>query len=119
MNREKALETIIVLALALTIAFLIFNATWLLIIAIGLLIVSLLLKSVTIFIGSLWFKFSHYLGFFMNYVIMFVIFFLVLVPISFFQKLFGKNQILNNKRGNSFFVFRNHLFTKDDIQKPW
>ena len=119
MNREKSLETIVVLALASIIASLWLHISWIIYVAIGLLVVSIISKKLTTFIGKVWLSFSNYLGVVMNYVLMFVIFYLFLVPLSFFQRLAGKNQILNKRNGNSHFHKRNHLYSKKDIENPW
>ncbi|MGE5943424.1 MAG: SxtJ family membrane protein [Flavobacteriales bacterium] len=119
MNREKALETVIVLALVSLLAFLKFHLVWFIYLAIGLLIISLLSKKLTFAIGKGWFSFSYYLGVIMNTFIMFLIFYLVLVPLSFFQRLVGNNQILKKNKNNSYFHKRNHCFVSKDIDRPW
>lgn len=119
MNREKALETIIVLALVFLVVYLKFDTIWAIYVAVGLLALSFISKKITLVIGKVWFSFSHYLGLVMNQIIMFVIFYVVLLPLSFFQRLMGNNQILKKNKGNSYFHERNHLYTKKDIEKPW
>jgi hypothetical protein len=119
MNREKALETIVILALVSLIIFLRWNIDWLIYLSIGLLILSLISKKLTALIGKSWLVFSRYLGMTMNYIILFLIFHLILIPLSLLQRLIGKNQILNKKNSNSYFHQRKHLFTKKDIEHPW
>lgn len=119
MNKEKGLETIIVLALVLLIAYLKFEVNWLIYLAASLLAISFISQKLTKFIGKIWFSFSHYLGLLMNQIIMFLIFYFILTPISFLQRLLGNNQILKKENGNSHFHKRNHLYTHDDIEKPW
>lgn len=119
MTIEKGLETIIVLALALLIAYLSFDAIWFLYGSLALLIMSILSKKVTIGIAKLWFSFSYYLGMVMNFVIMFLVFYLILTPLAFFQRLSGKNQIHKKHEGESYFYKRNHIYTAKDIEKPW
>lgn len=119
MTEEKGLETIIVLALASLIAFLTFDVNWLMYLAIVFLIIAVVSKKLTLFIGKIWFGFSHYLGLVMNSIIMFLIFFLILTPLSFFQRLTGNNQILKKGNADSYFYKRNYLYTKKDIEKPW
>src|SRR5690606_79305 len=119
LHREKALATIIFLALVLLIVYLKFDAIWAVYLAVGLLAIALISKKITLFIGKLWFAFSHYLGLVMNQIIMFVIFYLFLVPLSFFQRLMGNNQILKKHKGDSYFHQCHHLFTKKDIERPW
>jgi hypothetical protein len=109
MEREKALETVIILALVSLVASLKFDLIWLIYVSIGLLAISFISKKLTILIGALWFSFSHYFGMMMNAIIMFIIFYFVLTPISFFQRLFGKNQLLGKVKGDSYFHPRNHL----------
>lgn len=119
MKREKALETVIVLALASLIAMLWLDVSWLIFPAIGLLAISLISKRLTGIIGKGWLAFSFYLGIVMNYVSMFVIYYFFLTPISFFQRLAGSNQILKKRKTNSHFHQRNHLYTHKDIKNPW
>ena len=119
MNREKALETIIVLALASLIASLWLDVSWLIYLSIGLLAISLVSKRITSVIGKGWLSFSHYLGLVMNYIIMFIIFYFFLFPLAFFQRLAGGNQILKRKKGESHFHRRSHFFSGRDIENPW
>ncbi|MBU2913423.1 MULTISPECIES: hypothetical protein [Reichenbachiella] len=119
MNRETALETIVVLALASLVASLWLEIGWLVYLSIGLLTLALISKRLTLVIGRVWLIFSRYLGVVMNYVTMFVIFYFFLVPVSFFQRLTGSNHILKKKKGNSHFYTRNHLFSQKDIERPW
>lgn len=119
MKREKALETIVVLALASLIASLWLDVSWLIYLSVGLLTISLIFRRLTTVIGKGWLSFSHYLGIVMNYVIMFIIFYFFLVPLAFFQRLAGGNQILKKKKGDSHFHQRNHLYSTKDIERPW
>jgi hypothetical protein len=119
MNRGKALETIVVLSLASLIAYLKFDLNWLLYVSISLLLLSLVSKKFTIMVGKGWHSFSCFFGTIMNYIILFLIFYFFLIPLSFFQRLTGKNQILKKKSNETHFYHRNHLFTKKDIENPW
>ncbi len=119
MKKEKAFETIIVLALAALICYLVYQEIWLIYISITLLIIPIISVKLSFIIAKVWFGFSNYLGLVMNYFIMFICFCFILVPLSFLQKLFGRNQILKKQEGESYFHRRNHLFTSNDINKPW
>jgi len=116
MSREKALETIIVLALVTLIVSLWRDINWLIYVSIGFLVIALASKKLTSLIGKGWFAFSHYFGIVMNHIILFIIFFLFLLPLSQLQKLMGKKQ---NKEDSSYFQKRNHLFTTKDVEHPW
>lgn len=119
MRREKALETIIILSLASLLIFIWRNINWIIFVPIGLLALSVISKKATIFIGKVWFDFSHYLGIVMSHIILFIIFFIFLIPLALLQRLFRKNQILKKNSSNSFFHKRNHRYTENDIKHPW
>ena len=119
MNREKGLETIVALTLVSLIAFIIFRNIGFIYLGLGLLAIGTLSKKATIAIGKYWFLFSFYFGSVMNYVIMFLIFSLVLTPLSFLQRLVGQNKIMKKKNKKSNFKLSNHHYTEKDIEKPW
>lgn len=120
MTLEKGLETLIVLTLAALIAYFTFNVNWLLYLAIVFLVIAIVSKKLTILVGKVWFSFSHYLGLGMNYILMFLIFYLILTPLSFFQRVTGNNELLKKGSSNdSYFHQRNHWYVKKDIEKPW
>lgn len=119
MNKEKAFSTIIVLSLASLIFCLLLKIHWLIFLAIGFLVVPLVSIKMAFIISKVWLAFSNYLGLLMNYILMFFCFYFILFPFASLQKLFGGNQIIKKEKGDSFFVNRNHTFTKEDIKNPW
>lgn len=119
MKKVKALETIIVLVLVALVFFIITREMWLIYLSMTLLVIPIVSVRATLFVGKTWFKFSDYLGLVMNYVVMFICFYFILIPLASLQKLFGGNQILKREDGDSYFHKRNHLFTYKDIRKPW
>ncbi|MBN2164796.1 MAG: hypothetical protein JW717_00800 [Marinilabiliaceae bacterium] len=119
MSREKALETIIVLAFVLLLIYLWRDIEWLIFVSAGLLILPIISKKATILVSKVWHGFSNYFGIFMNHIIIFIIFYLFLFPLSQLQKLSGKNQILKKKNSVTYFHKRNHLFSLRDIERPW
>ena len=108
MEREKAFETIIVLALASLIFSVWLHVEWL--------VYAAMTSKV---IAKVWLGFSNYLGVVMNFVLMFIIFHCILIPLAGLQRLFGNNQIRRKTTGNSYFLQRKHLYTGKDIDNPW
>ena len=119
MKLEKGYETIIVFVFISLLIYLKFKFDWLIYLAILLLIIALTSKRSAEMIGSIWFSFSNYFGLMMNYLLMSLIYFIVLVPIAFIQKLAGKNKIIQSQQVGSYFHKRNHLYVQKDIEKPW
>ena len=73
---------------------------WLLIVAIIFLALGLLNSKILTPLNKIWFKFGLLLGRIVSPVIMSIIFFFVVTPISFVMKILGKD-ILNLKRNNN------------------
>lgn len=119
MKKEKVLETLVVLALAPLVFYVLFHTEWLIYLSMGFLITPLISLKIALAIAKIWHTFSNYLGLVMNHALLFICFYLFLVPLSFFQRLFGANQILKKEKSNSYFQKRNHVFTKEDIKNPW
>jgi len=73
---------------------------WSLIVSIIFLILGILKSNILTPLNKVWFKFGILLGNIISPIIMAFIFFLVVTPISFIMKIFGKD-ILNLKKNNS------------------
>ncbi len=119
MKHEKSLETIIVLALAFLVLALWRHIPVLFYVSAGLLVLPLISKKATNLIGQAWMGFSQVLGAVMNHILLFLMYYLVLFPLSLLQKLSGKNQILKKSDGDSYFHKRNHTYSAKDVDHPW
>lgn len=119
MTREKAFETILVLALASLIISLWLNVEWLDYVAVALLVIGIVSKRISMQIAKVWIGFSHYFGLMMNFVLMFVIFHFILIPLALLQRLLGSNHIRRKNTGNTYFHHRNHHYSSKDIDNPW
>ena len=73
---------------------------WSLIISLIFLILGIINSNILTPLNKVWFKFGILLGSFISPIVMGVVFFLVVTPISLLMKLFGKD-VLNLKRNNS------------------
>ena len=73
---------------------------WSLIISLIFLILGIINSNILTPLNKVWFKFGILLGSFVSPIVMGVVFFLVVTPISLLMKLFGKD-VLNLKRNNS------------------
>ena len=73
---------------------------WSLIISLIFLILGIINSNILTPLNKVWFKFGILLGSFVSPIVMGVVFFFVVTPISLLMKLFGKD-VLNLKRNNS------------------
>tara|TARA_B110000967_G_C18460714_1_gene352485 strand:- start:122 stop:511 length:390 start_codon:yes stop_codon:yes gene_type:complete len=86
---------------------------WSIILSIIFLILGLLNSSVLSPLNKMWFKFGILLGNFMSPIILGIVFFVVVTPIAFIMRLFGKD-VLNLKKNNkkSYWIERSPIKSK-------
>ena len=113
------METILVLVLALGIFYWISHKSYFLLAAaiiggIGLFIPILAQK-----IHWAWMKLSHAMGYVMSKLLLSIIFFVFLVPISFLSRAFGRHNVQLKSGGKSYFKERNYTYTKDSLENVW
>lgn len=126
MKREKVLETILVLVLALGIIYYFIRnsspqiAPWLLLAAAILGFIGLFIPSLARLVHSGWMKLAEGLGFVMSKVLLTIIFAVFVIPLAFLSKLFKKNSTVKLKKGGeSYFVERNFTYTKESMENVW
>lgn len=120
MKRDKALDTLLVLALVPLLIGFWYKIEWLPLVTIVFLLVAILSQKGTIFIAKTWLSFGHYLGVIMNYILLFLVFFLVLTPLAILQRMLSKNPIKkDNSHKESFYVLQKRWIKEKDIERPW
>lgn len=119
MDKKKSAETILVLVLALVVLYWLLGKRYLLSIA-------LLLGAIGIFVPFLagkihwaWMKLGHFMGYITGKIILSIIFFCMLYPLSLVSKLFRKNTLKTKPGSNSYFKERNFVYTKDTMENIW
>lgn len=128
-DREKALETILVVNTFLVFIYFIISFESLLrikasdlfyLIPLFLCLLSLFSSKIAILFSKVWYKLSEILGNIVSKIILTIVFYIFLFPLSFLYKIFNNDRV-NLKKPNkaSYFVDRNHMFTKKSIENPW
>ncbi len=113
-------EVVLVVCLMLAIGSRLLDMPVLLTVGIGVGIVSLLITPVAKGLTYLWSLLIKALGYINSRILLTVIFFFVLLPISLLSKLFRKEDPMKRKRQTgSYFVVRNHQYTGKDLTNPW
>lgn len=86
----------------------------------SLLLLNLLSPRLTIVIDFFWSKIIWVLGLIMPKILLTIIFFLVLIPVAFLSRIFGKKDVLKLKNSyKSLFVDSNNRIDKSYFEKPW
>ncbi len=94
-------------------------ANWFLYISFGLGFFSLLSKSFAKVLTLAWGKLMAAIGFINSRVLLSIIFFLVLLPVSLLSKLFRKDLLQLKKKESSYFIERNYTFEPKDLENTW
>ncbi|TAN45280.1 MAG: hypothetical protein EPN22_04625 [Nitrospirae bacterium] len=121
LSEHKALETLAVLSLAAMVFYLVFKLNALIYIAAALLAIALFFKKLAVKIARLWLDLSELIGRINSYLLLGIIFYLFLTPISLLFRMF-KNDPLCLKRegsGKTYWSARDHEFTQKDLENLW
>jgi hypothetical protein len=119
MNREKHLETILVLVLALGIVYWIYKNPYFLLAAAILAGIGLLIPFLAEKIHWAWMKLAHVMGYVMSKVLLTVIFIVVLLPLSIFSRMAGKNTLQLARGKKTYFKDRNYTYDKASLENVW
>lgn len=116
---DKTYNTILVIVTGLLVFYLIFENEWFVYSAVSIGVLSLLSAKIAELIVKAWFGIAQVLGYINSRIILSVIFFLILFPLSLLSRLTGKPALQIKRQDGSYFTDRNHLFLKEDFEKPW
>jgi len=117
---EKPIETMLVLSMGCLLANVVFHwkaALWLAFVFGGIGIFSGYLSGK---IAWVWMRLARMLGWVSNGLLLSVVYLLVLLPVAFFRRLRNKDRLTYfDKTASSNFISRDHLFTREDLEKMW
>ena len=117
-----AKDTGLALVLILLIVLYIRQPGWLVLFAMAALVLTMVWPPVFTPLAKIWFGFSHFLGTIVSKIILSLVFFLIVTPMGLIRKAFGADPMkakLWKKGEGSVLVDRDHLYTKEDIEKPY
>lgn len=121
-EKKDVYLTIIVLVLACFAISYIFHLPKMQNAGIGLLLLSLVFYKGAEWITVGWLKFAEIVGGVNSKILLSIVFFIFLVPISFVFRLFNKDILhlkKTNSKADSNYITRNHKFVKKDLENIW
>lgn len=86
---------------------------------IGLATISMIIPPLGRLIVKGWMLLAEKMGWVMSRVLLSIVFYFFLFPISLIYKITRSNPLMLKKVGDSAFTERNHKYTKADIENPW
>lgn len=119
MKKEKSIETILVLVVALIVFYWLTKQPWLLLAAVILGAIGIFIPWLADKIHWAWMKLAHGMGYVMSKVILTLIFFVFVLPLAMLSKLFGKRSVQLKAGAASYFKERNFTYTKESLENVW
>ncbi|MBF0464041.1 MAG: hypothetical protein HQK88_11245 [Nitrospirae bacterium] len=118
-DKNEILKTIDVLALASLVAFIVFKKPAFLLLAVFFIAINVLELKLGAKIAELWLKLAHLIGTFNSKILLSLIFFLFLYPLSILYRALNKGSVNMFKNKESHFDPVNKPFDKDSFKKQW
>lgn len=119
MDKKKNSETILVLVLAGIVLYWLYGKKYILTITFMLGVIGVLVPFLATQIHWAWHKLGHYMGYVTGKIILGIVFFIVLYPLSVAAKLFRKNTFEVKPGGSTYFKSRNMEYTKESMENIW
>jgi len=122
MEKYKQLESVLVIVLGFLVLYLVFEKPVFLWISLGIGFLSLFSDFALAKITWLWYKLAEGLGYVNSRVLLFIVFFVILVPVAFLARLISGNKLLlkkHEKGEESYFEEVNSPYTKEGMEEMW
>ena len=119
MKNQKSTETILVLVLFQVVVFLFIRQNGWLYGAVVLGLAGVLIPALANKVHYVWMKLATALGYVTSRILLALVFFLLLVPLSILSRLFSKNSVDLKAKGNSSFKERNFTYTAESLKNVW
>jgi len=121
-NLNEAKDTGLAIILILLIIGYVKRPEWLTLCTMAVLVLTMTYPAALKPFGRVWFTFSHVLGTIVSKVILSLVFFLIVTPVGVIRKALGADSMrkkLWKEGSDSVLVKRDHLYSSEDLQKPY
>lgn len=119
MEKDKQLETLLVIVIALVSVWFFGKARWLLVAAVVVGLLGILSPLFRMVIHSAWMWLSKMMGEVSGRILLTVVYCLLLLPIAVVARWMGKISLRRRPDGDSCFIERGHTYKKEDMIHPW
>lgn len=118
-DRGKAYEAILAIVVGLLLVYYFTSRIWILQGVIALIVITMLVPWTAIRVAWAWGKLAEGLNYLTSRLILGAIFYLLLTPMAFFQKLLGKNALQLKVPNSTAFTDRDHEYQASDLKDQW
>jgi hypothetical protein len=119
METDNSKSTILVISTGFLILYLIFSWKWAIIVSLTAGIIGILSPYLSRKIEWLWMKLSKLLGYIVPNILLSIVFYFFLFPISVLYRIFNKDPLMLSKKYNSYFTDINRNIDKKSLEKLW
>lgn len=119
MKKDTSTSTMLVISMGFLILYLIFSWQWAVIISLIVGLLGIVSVSVSRLIEKGWMRLADILSYIIPSILLGMVFYLILFPISLFSKLFTKDPLMLSKRYDSYFVNIDKKLDKKSFEKVW
>lgn len=119
MNKSKILETSLVLTTAFLIIYFFKPFNWLLYVAASVGLVGIFIKPLAKLIAIAWFKLADVLNYIFSKLVLGLVFYVVLFPISILYRLSKQDKLLLKRQKTTTWIDRNYKYKAQDLENIW
>lgn len=119
MKTDSSKSTILVISTGFLFLYIIFSWHWAIIVSLIVGMIGIASPFLTKKIEWLWLKLSKLLGYIVPNILLSLVFYLFLYPISIFYKFFAKDPLLLSSKYKTYFIDINKKMDKNSFEKIW
>jgi hypothetical protein len=119
MKTDTSKSTILIISMGFLIVYFVFFWQWAVIVSLIVGVVGIISSFLSKKIEWVWMKLSQFLGYIIPNILLSIVFFLFLLPISLLSKLFSKDPLMLSKKNKTYFIDINRKTDKKSFEKIW
>lgn len=119
LSRTKILETSLVLTTGFLVVYFITSNVIFLYISVGFGVTGIFIKPLAKIIAIAWFKLADILNYIVSKIVLGIMFFFILFPISIFYRLLNKNKMKIKRSVKTNWQVKNNTYSAEDLENIW
>ena len=119
MKTDTSKSTILIISMGFLALYLLFSWQWAVIVSLIVGVVGIISSFLSKKIEWGWMKLAQFMGYIIPNILLSIVFFLFLFPISLFSKLFSKDPLMLSKTYKTYFIDINKEIDKKSFEKIW
>lgn len=119
MKKDTSKSTMLVISMGFLVIYLLFAWQWAVTVSLVVGLLGIVSSTLSSIIEGAWLKLARILSYIIPSVLLTIIFYLILFPLSLISKLFTKDPLMLSNKYNTYFVNIEKSFDKRSLEKIW